>query len=72
MFVNLGKRLDRSDGHSQKEQLVVLTHNHDVCVGQKGSVSVGGLTLIDCTVRHFGILQNDGIIKYPPVGCWGL
>lgn len=37
-------------------EVVLLTHDHDVGVGQKGPMSVGGLTLIDGTVRGFGVL----------------
>lgn len=43
-------------------KVAILTHNHDVCIGKKCSVSVGGLTLIDCTVRCFGVVQNYGVI----------
>lgn len=35
---------------------VVLTHDHDVGVGQEGPVSVGGLALIDRAVRRFGVV----------------
>lgn len=50
----------------------ILTHDHDVCIGQNGSVSIGGLTLIDSTVRNLGIMYNYGVTNYPPVSCWGL
>lgn len=41
---------------TKPEKNVLLTHNHDVCVGQKGSVCVGSLALIDGAVGRLCVV----------------
>lgn len=48
---------------------MTLTHNHDVCIGKKRSMCVGGLALVDGAVGCFGVVQHDGVAQNPPVGC---
>lgn len=51
----------------------LLTHNHDVGIGEDGAVSVCGLALVNSAV--FGVCVVDGngaIFQDFPVGCWDL
>lgn len=49
-------------------QIITLTHNHDVCIGKKGPVCVGGLALIHGAVGCFGVVQHYRVAQNPPVG----
>lgn len=42
----------------------ILTHDHDVNVGQDTAVSVGGFTLVDSTVLCSGVKEHQSVIKY--------
>lgn len=49
---------------------MLLTHDHDVNVGQKAAMAVEGVTLVDSAVLWSGIMEHQGVIKHSPVALW--
>lgn len=49
---------------------VILTHDHDVNVGQNTAMTVGGFTLVDSTVLWSGVMEHHSVIKHSPVAPW--
>lgn len=49
---------------------VILTHDHDVGVGQNSAVPVGGFTLVDGAVLGHGVVDHYDVIKHSPAVQW--
>lgn len=50
--------------------MLIPTHDHDVNVGQKTAMTVGGDTLVDGTVLQSGVMEHHSVIKHSPVVLW--